>query len=367
MRRAATFLLLLAAGACRPSPASGGGERPPAPVVAAPVVVADTPVYLEEIGRCVAPERVTVRPQISGRLVQVHAADGADVKAGDVLFTIDARPFQARLAAAEAQLVQARAALDLARTELARSTTLLERKALSRQDFDISKNTVEVSEARVKAAQAAVDTARLDVEYTTIRSPIEGRTGHRLVDPGNIVTANDTDLLVIQRLDPLYADFNVSEAHLPAVQRNRARGALRAEVRVPDAPEIARAGELTFVDNAVQDATGTVKLRATVPNPDRALWPGRFVRVRLVLSTIPSARLVPSEAPQLSAKGPYVYVVKEDGTAELRPVKLGQRQGERVVVEEGLQGGERVVTAGHIGVMPGGKVRVLEPASAEAK
>ena len=364
MKSPVSWVLVAALAGCGPAPAPTAVERPPAPVVTAPVAVEDAPVYVEEIGRCVAPERLTVRPQVSGRVMQVHAADGADVKAGDLLFTLDARPFEARLAAVEAQLVQDRAALDLAKTELARATTLLEKKAASRQDFDISKNTVEVSEARVKRSQAAVDTAKLDVEYCTIRSAIEGRAGHRLVDSGNIVTANETEMLVIQRLDPLYADFNVGEAHLAAVQRHRAQGALRVEARLPDAPDVVRSGELTFVDNAVQDATGTVKLRATISNADRGLWPGRFVRVRLVLSTIKAARLVPSEAPQLSARGPFVYVVTADGTAELRPVKLGQRQGERVVVEDGVQPGERVVTAGHIGVMPGGKVRVLEPASA---
>jgi multidrug efflux system membrane fusion protein len=181
------------------------------------------------------------------------------------------------------------------------------------------------------------------------------------VDLGNVVTANSGSLLVIQRLDPIYADFTVTENNLTAVQRNMARGTLRVEVRLPDEPDKPRDGKLTFLDNSVQDATGTVKLRATIPNGDRRFWPGRFVKVRLVLSTLQGAVLVPAAASQTSAKGPFVYVVKEDSTAELRPVTLGQRQGDLVVIDQGLKPGERVVMNGQLGVTPGGKVRIEEP------
>jgi multidrug efflux system membrane fusion protein len=333
-------------------------ERPAAPVVVASVVAADVPLYLDEIGRCVARESVSVQPQVSGRITRLHFSDGADVKTGDLLFTIDPRPFQAQLDAAEASLAQAKAMLDLARLDLTRSTNLLEKKALSQQDFDASRNAVEVSEARLRQNQAAVQTARLNLEYCSIQSPIDGRTGHRLIDVGNIVGANSGPLLVIQRLDPIYADFTVTENDLSYVQRNLAKGALQVEVRLPDEPEDPRRGEVTFLDNAVQDGTGTVKLRATLANTDRRLWPGRFVKIRLVLAMIKGALLIPAAAPQMSAKGPFVYVVKEDFSAELRPVTLGQRQGDRQVVEQGLKVGEQVVTTGHIGIIPGGKVRI---------
>jgi len=174
----------------------------------------------------------------------------------------------------------------------------------------------------------------------------------------SIYFPNTGSLLTIQRLDPIYAEFTVTENDLGAVQRQMAQGTLRVEVRLPDEPDSPLMGALTFVDNAVQDGTGTVKLRATVPNRDRRLWPGRFVKVRLVLGQVRDAVLVPAAAPQMSARGPFVYVVKADATAELRPVTLGQAQGELVVVARGLQPGERVVTSGHIGVAPGGKVRV---------
>jgi membrane fusion protein, multidrug efflux system len=355
--KAVALLAVVGCGKAEPPPAF---DRPPAPVSVAPATSEDVPLYRDEIGRCVAREVVSIQPQVSGRILQAHFTDGADLKTGDLLFTIDPRPYQAQLASAEASLAQAKAALNLTKLDFARAATLLEKKAISQQDYDTNKNSVEVAEARVLQSQAAVETARLNVEYCSIRSPIDGRAGHRLVDPGNIVGANAGSLLVLQRTDPVYADFTVTEHDLSAVQRNSSRATLRVEVRLPDEADKPRAGELTFLDNAVQDATGTVKLRALVPNPDRSLWPGRFVKVRLVLATLKAAVLIPAAAPQLSAKGSFVYVVKEDATAELRPVTLGQRQGELVVVEQGLRPGERVVTAGHIGIMPGGKVRIVE-------
>jgi len=350
---------LVFAGCEKKAPAAV--ERPPAPVSVVAAVAQDVPIYLDEIGRSVAREVVSVQPQVSGRITKIHFADGADVKTGDVLLTIDPRPYQAQLDAAEANLAQAKAALDLAKIQFARVESVADKRAISRQDYDARKNAVEVAEAQVKQNQAAVETARLNLEYCTIRSPIDGRAGQRLVDLGNVVTANSGSLLVIQRLDPIYADFTVTENNLTAVQRNMARGTLRVEVRLPDEPDKPRDGKLTFLDNSVQDATGTVKLRATIPNGDRRFWPGRFVKVRLVLSTLQGAVLVPAAASQTSAKGPFVYVVKEDFTAELRAVTLGQRQGDLVVIDQGLKPGERVVMNGQLGVTPGGKVRIEEP------
>lgn len=335
-------------------------ERPPAPVSVAAAITQDVPVYLNEIGKIVAREVVSVQPQVSGRITKIYFTDGADVKAGQVLFTIDPRPYQAQLNAAEANLAQAKAALDLAKIQFARVEGVTDQRAVSRQDYDAKKNAIEVAEAQVKQNRAAVETARLNLEYCTIRSPINGRAGQRLVDLGNVVTANNGSLLVIQRLDPIYADFTVTEKDLTAVQRNMAHGTLRAEVHLPDEPDKPRSGELTFLDNSVQEGTGTVKLRATVPNGDRRFWPGRFAKIRLVLGVRQGAALVPAAAPQTSAKGPFVYVVKEDSTAELRPVTLGQRQGDLVVIDQGLKPGERVVINGQIAVTPGGKVRIEE-------
>jgi len=346
--------LLLGACAKKDPPAF---DRPPAPVTVATATSQDVPLYLDEVGRTVAREVVSVQPQVSGTITEIHFADGVDLKKGDPLFTIDPRPFQAQLNAAEANLAQSEAALDFAKIQFARVEDLVESKAIARQDYDTRKNAVEVGQAQVEQNKAAVVSARLNLEYTSIRSPIDGRAGKRLVDIGNVVTANTTNLLVIERMDPIYADFTVTENDFPEVKSDADKRSLKVEVRLPDQdkPEV---GALTFLDNSVQSSSGTVTLRATVPNSARHLWPGQFVNVRLVLSTIPKAVLVPAAAAQDSAKGPFVYVIKSDSTAELRPVKLGQRQGDMVVVAQGIQPGEQVVTVGQLGVMPGGKVRV---------
>lgn len=352
---------LVFAGCERKVPAAF--ERPPAPVTVTAAVARDVPIYLDEIGKTVAREVVSIQPQVSGRITQIHFTDGADLKVGQVLFTIDPRPYRAQLGAAEANLAQAKAALELAKINYARVESVTDQRAVSRQDYDAKRNAVDVAEAQVQQNQAAVETARLNLDYCTIHSPINGRAGQRLVDLGNVVTANAGSLLVIQRLDPIYADFTITEKDLTGVQRNMARGLLRVEVRLPDEPGKPRSGELTFLDNSVQDGTGTVKLRATIANSDRRFWPGRFANVRLILGMHEGAVLVPADAPQVSGKGTFVYVVKPDSTAEQRLVKVGQRQGELVVIDQGIKAGERVVVNGQLGVTPGGKVTIARPAS----
>ena len=400
--------------------ASPALDRPPAPVSVVPAIAQDVPVYLDEIGKTVASEMVSVQPQVSGRITAIHFRDGADLKTGDALFTIDPRPFEAalrqaeanlgrdvaQLQQAEAALAQSRAAEAQAEANLARDVAQLdnanvqERRykdliaegAVSREQYDqvrtaaqsaeatvradraaitnaqaaigVAVATVENAKASIRADQAVVETARIQLGYTSIHSPITGRAGERLVDLGNVVSANSTALLTIQRLDPIYADFTAAERDLTAVQQHMAQRTLRVEVRLPDGLDEPRPGDLTFLDNAVQDVTGTVKLRATIANPDHRFWPGRFVKIRLILRMRQGAVLVPATAPQLSAKGPFVYVVKPDLTAELRPVRLGQQQGDLVVIEEGLAPGERAVVVGQIGVTPGGKVRIVEPSPA---
>jgi len=357
---AVCFCAALIPGCGKKEPASF--ERPPAPVTVATVKSQAVPVYIEAVGKIVAREVVSIQPQVSGRITQIHFNDGAEVRFGELLFTIDPRPYQAQLNQAEANLAQAEAALSLAKSSFARVENVTDPRAVSRQDYDTKKSAVEAAEASVKQNRAAVENARINLDYCTIRSPINGRSGQRAVDVGNVVAANSGSLLVIQRLDPIYADFTITENELTAVQRNMARRSLRVEVRLPDEAADAREGQLTFLDNSIQEGTGTVKLRATLANGDRRFWPGRFAKVRLILDIRRDALLVPAEAPQLSAQGSFVFVVKKDSSAELRPVKLGQRHGERIVVDEGIEAGEQVVVKGQLGVTPGGKVRVTEPA-----
>ncbi|OLD82348.1 MAG: hypothetical protein AUF67_04565 [Acidobacteria bacterium 13_1_20CM_58_21] len=351
---------LTASGCNRANPQAAGPQMLPAPLVTvAKAQKQDVPLYLDEIGKSGGSESVTVTPQVGGRITERHFQDGADLTKGALLFVIDPRPYQAQLDSARASLAQAKAALALAKAHFARDEELVGSKAISKQDYDTKKNTVDVDLAQVESAEAALETAKLNLEYCYIHSPIEGRAGARLVDVGNVVQANTTGLLLIQRLDPIYADFTVTEGDLPQVQKEMSRGSLKTLVRLPSDPENrARSGRLTFLDNAVQNGTGTVNLRATMSNPDHHFWPGQFVNVRLVLATQKNAVLIPNQATQISQKGPFVYVVKPDGTADIRPVTLGQRQGDNVVITQGVTAGENVIVTGQMTVPPGGKVRV---------
>jgi|SRR5579863_4746687 len=357
-----TFSLLLltfAASGCSHTQVQAAAAMPAPLVTLSSATAQDVPRYLDEIGRNGAFESVTVTPQVGGRITERHFQDGENLKKGQILFVIDPRPFKAQLDSAQATLAQAKAALDLARIQFARDEEVIGTRAISKQDYDTKKNTVDVDQALVDAAEAALETSRLNLEYCYIHSPIDGRAGARLVDVGNVVQANSTSLLSVQRLDPIYAIFTITEGDLPEVQKEMARGTLKAGVRLPsDAEGGARAGNVEFLDNAVQNGTGTINLRATLANSDHHFWPGQFVDVKLVLSTQKGAVLIPSQATQISQKGPFVYVIKPDETAELRPVSLGQRQGDDVVVTNGLSANERVVVTGQLTVRPGGKVRV---------
>jgi len=386
-------------------------ERPPASVAVTAAVAQDVPTYLDAIGKTVARETVSIQPQVSGRIVQIHFTDGANVKKGDMLFTIDSRPFEANLKQTQANLsrdqaLKKQAEANLAReiaqakwgvTQLKRNADLVEHGVISREQYEQLRANQDSLDANVEAARAAVhsadeaikvdaaaiDSSKVQLSYCYIRSPIDGRAGQRLVDIGNVVnpggsgggnssggangsgsaTSSNT-LLVIERLDPIYADFTISQNDLTQVQEQMRAGSLKAEVRLPDAADEPVIGQLTFLDNAVQNATGTVNLRATIPNTGHRFWPGRFVNIRLILSTIHQAVLVPAIAPQMSAKGSFIYVVKADSTAEQRPVTLGQRQGDLVVVEKGIAAGEKVITNGQLGVTPGFKVQVEQPRTA---
>jgi multidrug efflux system membrane fusion protein len=346
--------------------AANAGTLPPPLVSVVEASAKNVPQYLDEIGRNTAFESVNLMPQVSGRVAERRFQDGDNLKKGQLLFVIDPSPFKAQLDSAKASLAQAQSALELAKVQFARDQELVGTRAISKQDYDTKKSTVDQSEAQVEAAKAAIETAQINLDYCYIHSPIDGRAGARLVDVGNVVQANTTSLLSIQRIDPIYALFTVTENDLPGVQKQMNHGTLKALVRLPSDPEgSARPGKVEFLDNSVQNSTGTVNLRATLSNPDRHFWPGQFVNVKLVLETKNGAVLVPNQAAQISQQGPFVFVIKADNTAELRPVTLGQRQGDEVVITKGLAAGERVVLAGHLLVRPGGKVQV-QGASAPA-
>lgn len=360
-------LSLLTITACDKGKVQAATPMPAPLVTVANATAQDVPKYLDEIGRNAAFEAVTVTPQVGGRIVERHFRDGDNLTKGQLLFVIDPRPYQAQVDSAKAALAQAKAALDLAKIQFARDQSVIGTKAISQQDYDTKKNAVDVDQALVESAQAALETAQLNLEYCYIHSPIDGRAGARLVDVGNVVQANSTSLLSIQRVNPIYAIFTVTEADLPAVQKEMSGGELRALARLPSDPaNAARTGHVEFLDNAVQNGSGTINLRATLSNSDHHFWPGQFVNVKLVLATEKDAVLVPYQAAQISQQGLFVYVVRPDSTAELRPVKLGQRQGDQIVVTHGLAANERVVVAGQMLVRPGGKVRIAASGSAPA-
>src|SRR5579872_4912370 len=283
----------------------------PAPLVSVVKATAqDVPQYLDEIGRNAAFESVTVTPQVGGRIVERHFQDGDNLKTGQLLFVIDPRPYKAQLDAAQATLAQAKAALDLAKIQFARDQEVIGTRAISKQDYDTKKNAVDVDQAQVDSSEAAVETAKLNLEYCYIHSPINGRAGARLVDVGNVVQANSTQLLSVQRLDPIYADFTITEQDLSRLRQYMGRGNTRSLIRLPSETDTqARAGALTFLDNSVQTGSGTVFLRATIPNSDHHFWPGQFVNVRLVLTTMKGAVVIPNQATQISQQGPYVMVL----------------------------------------------------------
>jgi multidrug efflux system membrane fusion protein len=369
MKRSLLGLIVLSivfVSGCGKPAAQGGFQMPPPLVTVSAAVSRDVPLYLDEIGTCAALQFVSITPQVTGPIIERHFDDGADVHKGDLLFKIDPRPYQAALDQAISNQQQMAASVQYSKIALDRMAGLLPTKAVSQDDFDKMKNNYDQADAQREAAKAAVELAKLNLEYCTITSPVDGRVGQRLVDVGNVVTANQGSLVVIQTLDPIYADFTIAEGDLPTVRQHSAAGTLKVQVKLPGDEGDGQLGDLTFIDTQVQDQAGRVKLRATLPNPDRHFWPGQFVNVRLILSLVKDAVLVPVAAEQAGQAGPFVYVVKADSTAELRPVTLGEREGDMIVVEHGVAAGENVITNGQMTVIPGGPVHVEAPATQPA-
>src|SRR3954452_1715650 len=311
-------------------------NRPgPRPVTTAKVITQDVPLYLDEIGTTAAYETVQVQAQVSGQIVSREFKDGGDVKKGDLLFLIDPKPYEAALASAQADLA-------LNEATFKRQQELKAKNVTASQEFD-------TAQANARRAQALVAAAQVNLDRCYIKSPIDGRAGLRNVDVGNVVgPGGSTPLLTIMGMDPIYTDFTVAEPDLPLVRRYLNNPNLKVVTDADDDNVEPRSGSLYFIDNAIQPSAGTVKLRGLTPNPDRALWPSQFVKVRLILDILKDAKLVPSTAVQIGQNGPYVFVVKSDSTLELRQVKPGQVQGDLTVITEGVNVDETVVTSGQL-------------------
>jgi len=366
----------------------GGGEGGAVPVVTARVEKKDVPITLDAIGNVEAFETVSVRAQVTGTVTEVLFHEGDFVKANDHLFTIDQRPFQAQLEQAEANLVRDQALVEQAQAQLARdkaqadylqltsqrNNELVEKGIISKDAAQQSQAQAAANAAAVKAdeasvasakaqltaQQSAIENAKLQLAYTVIRAPISGRTGNLTMKPGNLVTANTTELTTIAEIEPVFVTFSVPAAHLPEIKGNARTSGMTVTATPQDEGNQPATGTLAFVDNIVDASTDTIKLKAKFDNKDRRLWPGEFARVSLNLSTLNDATVVSNEAVQTGQDGQFVFVVKPDSTVEQRTITVGQRINEQVVVSKGLNPGETVVTEGQLRLEPGAKVQTGE-------
>ena len=366
--RAVVVVVVLCAslGACSRSnetpPAGRGG---PIPITVATAQQKSVPVQLRAIGTVQPSESVTVRSRIGGTLLKTHFKEGQDVREGDLLFTIDDRQIQSEVRQAEANLGKSAAELDNARREATRYEELLKKGFVAQAQYDTLVTRVRSLEGTVQADRAALQNTRVGAGYAKIRAPMSGRTGAVQVHEGDLISQNQTAMVVINELAPIDVVFALPERELPAVQRYRGdRGELGVDAVNAKSGEPLARGTLSFIDNRVDPATGTIQIKATFPNDPIMLWPGQFVNVVLTLATEPAV-VVPSAAVQTGQQGRYVFVVKPDGTVESRPVEAAREVDGEIVVAKGVQAGEMVVTEGQLRLFAGAKVQVqTEPAAA---
>lgn len=334
-------------------------KREAVPVTVGMVIQKTIPVQIRAIGNVEAYSTVSVKAQVGGELSRVHFREGQDVKKGVILFTIDPRPFEVALKQAEANLARDTAQLENARVEVRRYGELVSKGYVAQQQFDQIQTNAAALEATVLADKAAVENARLQLSYCFIHSPIDGCTGSLLAHQGDMIKANaDNPMLVIHQIQPIYVNFSVPEQNLQEIKKYMAMARLKVEAIMPNDERKTLQGILTFVDNAVDTSTGTIKIKGTFENKEKRLWPGLFVNVILTLTTQPDAVVVPSQAIQTGQEGLYVFVVKSDLTVESRPVVIRRNLDGEVVIEKGLAPDEQVVTDGQFRLVPGTKVEI---------
>jgi multidrug efflux system membrane fusion protein len=348
-----------------PAEAGKGGPRA-LPVVVETIKTRTVPIELATFGTVEPSATVSVRAEVTGILTQVDVKKGQDVKKGELLFTIDPRPFQSALAQARANLARDKAQAAHAKRSAARDAELFKGGLMPENEFEKSQSEAEATAAVVLADEAVVDNAQLQVDRCFIRSPLDGRAGNILVDGGNLVKANDTVLLTIHRVRPVEVFFSIPQRELPTVQRYAAAGALQVRAGPPKDPAPMETGRLIFIDNAVDKATGTIQLAGVFENAAGRLWPGQYVDARLTLTQQQDAVVAPAAAVQAGRDGKYVFVVRDDLTAQVRPVVTRESSANEVVIESGLTPGDRVVTRGQLRLTPGAKVEIIDPAKPPA-
>ena len=338
-------------------------KGPPAvPVTVASVVQETVPVRLQAIGNVEAYLTVALKARVDGQIVAVNFREGQAVRKAEVLFRIDPRPYEAALRQAEANALRDRAARDQARSQERRYQDLLSKNFVSKEAYAQIRTNAETAEATAKASQAGLENARLNLEYCTIRSPLDGYVGKVLLQAGNLVKANDANpLVVINQVRPIYVNFAVPEQYLPEVRKYNAEAPLHAEVLAADPLAPHAPGRLVFIDNAVDPSTGTIRLRAQFDNDDARLWPGQFVNLSVELYQQPDAIVIPAQAVQNGPEGQYVYVVGDDMLVQMRRIKVQRTDAERAIVAGGLAKGERVVTRGQLRLGPKTRVTIGKP------
>ena len=354
--------LLVSGAGCSKSPTGVPAGPPPAPpavpVTVAPATRENVPVQLRAVARVEAYQTVTVKPQLTGQIREVHFQRGQIVAEGDLLFALDARPFEAALRKAEGLLEKDLALARDADAEAAWQKDLFQKNVATEREFDKSAAAAAALHATVAADRAVVDQARLDVEYCQIRAPLAGVTGDVLADRGNVVKANEAQLVVINRVEPIYVALAIPEQYLAEVRRHQAAAPLIVEATIPAESAASERGELTFIDNQVDRTTGTIMLKGTFANAERRLWPGQYVNAVLRVTELSDAVVVPTAAVQTGLSGTYVFVVEDDHAVALRPVATGLSIDHRTVISQGVDAGERVVTEGHMRLVPGSRVEI---------
>ena len=344
------------------APQRGGGMQQVVPVAIAAVTQQDMPVYLDGLGSVQAFNTVTIKTRIDGEVTQVAFREGQDVKKGELLIVIDPRPYQVALEQAQATMYRDQSQLTIAKRNVERYSELFKEGVVSQQDLDTQQSAEGNLEGMVRADQAAIDNAKLNLAYTHITAPFDGRVGLRLVDPGNMVHAADTTgMLVLTQMHPIAVIFTLPEDNLPPVLKRLQKGTMTVDVYSRDNRNHLSTGSLLTVNNQIDQTTGTVRLKAVFDNNDSMLWPNQFVNARLLLDVKKNATVVPAAAVQRGAEGTYAFVVKADNTVEVRQVKVGVTEGNLIAVNQGLNPGENVVTDGQDKLQAGSRVRPSAP------
>jgi multidrug efflux system membrane fusion protein len=341
--------------------------KPPVPVKVAQVVQKDVPVQVKAIGNIEAYTSVAIKSQVSGQIARLHFTEGSDVVKGALLISIDPEPFQATVSQCEAALAKDQAQAKFARDQANRYEGLLKDGIVTRDQYELLQSTAESLAATLVADRAAIKNAQIQLGYCSIRSPISGRTGTIALQPGNLVKANDLPIVTINQVSPIYATFSLPEKRLAEVKRAMAAGQLKIEAVIPNEPGSTETGTISFLDNAVNPATGTIKLKGVFANKSRKLWPGQFTDVLITLASRKNAVVVPTQAIQTSQQGEFVYLVKPDNKVEMRQITSAAVAGEETVIETGVAAGETVVVDGQLRLTPGATVETKEKQPAGGK